>query len=263
MSAGRPAILVARSVDRAAGLAERLRPLGIDVVIAPVTATAPPERADALDAAVHELGSFDWVAVTSVNGAQALVDAAHRSGVDLPDAPTRWAAVGPATAAALQAAGLTVHLEATGTAAALVDVFPDPPGRVLLPLGDLASGTLERGLSARDWVVHRVVAYRTVPVPLPADVVAAARERRLDLAVVAAGSAARELANQFGPDAPPVVAIGEPSAAAARAAGLEVRATAVEPTDDGLAASVTAALALAPVPGWNPGPDTASEKEQA
>lgn len=249
-------VLVARPAARAAGLAGVLRSLGARVLVAPVTGSAPPESPTGLVGAVTRADAYDWVALTSVNGVASLARAAGGAGVDLRVTDVRWAAVGPATATALRALGLEPALVASGTAAALVEAFGPaaPTGRrVLLPLGDLASGTLERGLLGAGWDVDRVVAYRTVPVPLPDDVAAAARERRLDLAVVAAGSAARELAGQLGVDAPPVVTIGEPSAAAARDAGLDVAGVAQEPTDAALTACVTAALAHRAAPEWNPG----------
>ncbi|GAB2463312.1 uroporphyrinogen-III synthase [Xylanimonas ulmi] len=311
-------VLVPRAPERAGALAGLLRDLGAEVLVSPVTTTAPPAEAG-LDAAVRALDGVAWVAVTSVNGVEALTAAADRAGIALARAATRWAAVGPATAAALRGAGVEVALEAAGTAADLAAAFPPPPGpasptgparppspaspsgpasppgpasgrgeptesepaeagpdsappvsheparqaatpdrRVLLPLGDLARTTLADGLRARGWDVRGVVAYRTVPAALPHDVVAAARARRLDAAVVAAGSAARELARQLGGDAPPVVAIGRPSADAARAAGLRVAAVAAAPTDAALAAAVVTALA-APARPWA----TAPEEENA
>jgi uroporphyrinogen-III synthase len=280
--AGR-AVLVPRDPARAAALAELLRAEGAEVLVAPVTATAPPPDPDALDAAVRDLvgGRHAWVAVTSVNAVAALRGAAARTGVVLGDVPSRWAAVGPATAQALERAGVRVSLTAAGTAAALAEAFPLPPevseardapaspasdttpatthvseardapaspasdrtprDSVLLPLGDLARRTLADGLEARGWVVRTAVAYRTVPVELPGDVVARARTGGLDAVVVAAGSAAREIARQLG-DGTPVVAIGRPSADAAAAAGLRVAAVAADPTDSALADAVAHAF---------------------
>ena len=269
-------VLVLRVPSRARALAELLRGLGARVLVAPVTATAPALDAAALDDAVRGLAGFAWVAVTSVNGVEALVEAAARTGVALDAAPVRWAAVGPATAAALREAGVRVEVESAGTAG---DLFSDlsergsvggepgsdspaplpcvsEPGHtpvgsgsdtsVLLPLGDLARTTLSDGLAALGWSVTGVVAYRTVPVDLPDDIADLARAGGIDAAVVAAGSAARELARQLGADAPPVVAIGEPSATAARQAGLTVVATAAAPTDVSLTEALTITLDTTP-----------------
>ncbi|GAB3158657.1 hypothetical protein GCM10027059_03750 [Myceligenerans halotolerans] len=172
-------------------------------------------------------------------------------------AASRWACVGPATRRAVEANGLVVDLMPSGrmTAAALVDAFPDaPPGerggvpgvlserRVLVPLGDLAAPTLPDGLRAKGWEPHVVTAYRTVARELPRDVVEHAKGAGYDAVVVASGSAARQLAEQIGSQR--IVAIGEPSASAARDAGHEVVAVAAAPSDDALATAVVQALDL-------------------
>jgi uroporphyrinogen-III synthase len=252
-SAGHPAVLVARAPGRAAGLLALLRERGLDAVAAPVIERAPVEDLAELDAARERLrrGAYDWVAVTSVNAVDALLGPAADDMPDLADpisvSPVRWAAVGPATRQALAARGLAVDLVPdVATGAGLADVFPAAPAgnalragdhepRVLLPLGDLASDTLRRGLVAKGWAADVVTAYRTVTRELPP-----ALRRPYDVVVVASGSAARQVAAQLGPQR--VVAIGEPSARAAGAVGHTVLATAAEPTDEALADAVTEAL---------------------
>jgi uroporphyrinogen-III synthase len=112
---------------------------------------------------------------------------------------------------------------------------------VLLPLGDLAGPTLAAGLAGLGWVPDVVTAYRTVRTDLPPDVVARGREGGFAAVVVTSGSVAREVARQLGPVAP-VVAIGRPSADAARDAGLTVAGVAEHPTDEALATAVTTVL---------------------
>lgn len=248
-------VLVARAPERAAGLAERLRSHGLEVVVAPVIERAPADDHAPLDDAVRGLarGAFAWVVVTSVNAVDALLDAAARTGTSLTETRARWAAVGPATTRALAAAGVTTDLvpQDDATAAGLVAAFPDPAATdpetpaVLLPLGDLARPTLDDGLADRGWVPHVVTAYRTVRHDLPAAVAERARDGGFDVVVVSSGSVAREIASQAGTGIP-VVAIGTPSADAAREAGLRVAAVAAHPTDDALAAAVTAALDTLP-----------------
>ncbi len=268
-----PVVLVPRAPARAAGIAGLLRDAGHEVVVAPVIERAPVEDTSALEAAVRDLGdgAYAWVAVTSVNAVDALVAAAGRTGAPLAASArrARWAAVGQATRQALEAAGVAVEIvpEGESSAAGLVAAFADQPDaeqpdaeqpdaeqpdarhpdaraggrRVLLPLGDLAGPTLPDGLAALGWVPAVVTAYRTVRRELPADVAARGRAGGFDAVVVTSGSVAREVARQLGTRAP-VVAIGRPSAAAARAAGLRVAAVAERPTDEALAAAVTAVL---------------------
>lgn len=253
--AGQPAVLVARAPERSAGLLALLREHGLDPVAAPVIERAPVEDPAELDAARERLadGTYDWVAITSVNAVDALLGPAPGAS-DTPRAESaRWAAVGPATERALAAHGLAVDLvPRTATGAGLSDAFPEAPGspgpadtraaadagpapRVLLPLGDLASDTLRAGLVAKGWAVDVVTAYRTVARELPAEL-----RGPYDVVVVASGSAARQIAAQLGPQR--VVAIGEPSARAAGDVGHTVLAVAATPTDEALADAVTEAL---------------------
>ncbi|MEU2202071.1 uroporphyrinogen-III synthase [Isoptericola sp. NPDC019482] len=262
-------VLVARAPGRGAGLAARLRDHGLDVVVAPVIERAPADDLAPLDDAVRGLarGAFVWVAVTSVNAVDALADAAARTGTSLAEARARWAAVGPATTRALAAAGVTSDLvpDDDATAAGLVAAFPDPAATdpetpaVLLPLGDLARPTLDDGLADRGWAPHVVTAYRTVRHALPAEVAKRARAGGFDVVIVSSGSVAREIAAQTG-TATPVVAIGGPSADAAREAGLRVAAVAARPTDDALAAAVEQALAETRPTGANRAPETSAKE---
>jgi uroporphyrinogen-III synthase len=241
-----PAVLVARTPERAAALLTLLRERGLDPVAAPVIERAPVDDRTELDTARERLdhGVYEWVALTSVNAVDALLGPAPDP--TRPAGPAavsvRWAAVGPATRHALASYGLDVELvPGTATGAGLAEAFPAAPDdlpapRVLLPLGDLASDTLRTGLTAKGWAVDVVTAYRTVTRELPAEL-----RRPYDVVVVASGSAARQVAAQLGPQR--VVAIGEPSARVAGAVGHTVLAVAAEPTDEALADAVTEALA--------------------
>jgi uroporphyrinogen-III synthase len=258
-----PVVLVPRAPERAAGLVDLLRAAGAEAVVAPVIERAPADDLAALDHAVRRLtaGAYAWVVVTSVNAVDALVAAAARTGVALAASArtARWAAVGQATRRSLEDAGIGVDLVPDGeaSAAGLVSAFSELSGAgdlsgsrapessrtraVLLPLGDLAGPTLAAGLAGLGWVPDVVTAYRTVRTDLPPDVVARGREGGFTAVVVSSGSVAREVARQLGPVAP-VVAIGRPSADAARDAGLTVTAVAEHPTDEALAAAVITVL---------------------
>jgi hydroxymethylbilane synthase len=89
--------------------------------------------------------------------------------------------------------------------------------------------------------VRRVPVYRTVVAPQPADVIG--EWPRFDLFVVTAGSVARAAVEAGGLPGPRVVALGATSAAAARAAGLDVVGVAERPDAAGIAGAVIVALA--------------------
>ncbi|WP_426310462.1 uroporphyrinogen-III synthase [Cellulosimicrobium sp. E-16] len=257
-------VLVPRAPERAAGLAATLRDAGARVLVSPAIERARVEDTAPADGAVARLahGDFAWVVVTSVNAIDELVASAARQGLDLDDAARRssWAAVGPATRRALEAVGIQVDLEptensarglvATFAALASTDHASTSRGRglVLLPQGDLAAPTMHDGLHALGYVPHVVTVYRTVTHALAPDVVAAWRAGEVDAVVLTSGSVAREVAGQLGPrDDVAGVAIGDPTARAARAVGLRLDAVAARPTDAALATALTTVLSGDPV----------------
>ncbi|WP_229242296.1 uroporphyrinogen-III synthase [Cellulosimicrobium marinum] len=123
---------------------------------------------------------------------------------------------------------------------------PDPtagPRTVLLPQGDLAAATMADGLRGLGYDPLVVTVYRTVAHDLDPAVVAAWRAGEVDAVVLTSGSVAREVARQLGPrDDVAGVAIGEPTARAARAVGLRLDAVAERAADDALAAALTTVL---------------------
>ena len=255
-------VLIPRAPGRGAGLARLVEQAGGTAVVAPLVSRADigdDDRA-VLDTAVAGLrdGDVAWVAVTSVNAVDELVASAARVDAGPGREPlariargTRWAAVGPATARALAAVGITVDLVATeNSAVGLLAEWPEvervtdtaPAPRVLLPLGDLARPTLETGLRERGFAPVRVTTYRTVSHPAPPEVVSAWREGRFDAVVLTSGSVAREVAEQLGPrEDVSVVAIGEPTRRAAVETGQQVAAVARTADDDGLLAALVEA----------------------
>ena len=238
---GRPlfgtGVVVTRAPEGGGGLAARLRAAGAEVVEVPtIRIVEPADGGAALADAVATVGSYDWVVVTSPNGARRFC-AQLRDGRDL--AGVRLAAIGPGTAATLAEHHLVVDLVPERyVAESLLAAFPDPPGgrtgRVLLPRAEVARDVLPDGLRARGWDVDVVDAYRTVP----AEVSETDRTRiaEAQVATFASASAVTNFVAALGVDAvPPVVAtIGPITSAAARDLGLEVAVEAEEHTLDGL-----------------------------
>jgi uroporphyrinogen-III synthase len=154
-----------------------------------------------------DAGAYDWLVVTSRNGAHELA----RRGVTA----NRIAAIGPATAGALRAHGLRVDLVAsTHTQEGLREELPE--GTVLLAA---AEGAGQDVLDADFLPLYRTIELRP---DAPSS----------DVALLMSGSAARALA-ATGAHVP-VVAIGPQTAAEAEAAGLEVVGVAASHDLDGL-----------------------------
>jgi uroporphyrinogen III methyltransferase/synthase len=203
-------VIVTRPRGQARPLVEALAALGADVVECPLIEIerVSDEPVDA--------GGYDWVIVTSPNGAEELA----RRGRNL----CRIAAVGPGTADALRAHGLDPSfLPSASTQDALVRELPRPAGRVLFAAAEGARRGPVEELGADFVVLYRT---RELAPELPAG----------DLVVLASASAARAYAAAHG--TAPAVSIGPETTKAARSAGLEVAVEARTHDLDGLIAAV-------------------------
>jgi uroporphyrinogen III methyltransferase / synthase len=238
-------VVVTRPADQAAPLAALLREHGAEPVALPVIETiAPDDGGAALGEALAGVGVYDWLVVTSSNGARAVLaglrDARDLGGVSV-------AAIGPATAAVLKEGNVVADLVPDRyVAEGLVEAFPDPPaggGRVLVPRAQVARDALPEGLRERGWDVDVVAAYRTVAVSHPPEVVAAAASA--DVITFTSSSTVSRYLDLAGPDRVPAVVacIGPVTAATARAHGVTVDVEAAEHTVEGLVEALVAFVA--------------------
>ncbi|WP_366180794.1 uroporphyrinogen-III synthase [Actinomyces timonensis] len=265
---------------RAAGdrIAAALEEAGAEVVAVALTETVPG-NSGAMARAQERLasGAYAWVVLTSARALAAM---------SLAGAPasTRFAAVGPGTARALEESiGRRADVVADGGAAGLLREpllvggpqspgpygegasgaeRPEGRGRLLLPASAIADPALADGLREAGWLVEAVPAYSTRTAPAdslppglarawgsPADPASGG----FDAVVLLAGSGARALHELLGP--PParpagagrrtaVVALGPSTAAEAARLGLGPDAVADSPTPHGVLSAVSAAIAI-------------------
>ncbi len=188
---GPPRVVVTRSEPSDGPLSSELRNLGLPVLLWPAV-TVEPTPTGPLEAALHEVASFDWIVFASRHAVAAV------TGI-LPTAPldVRVAAVGQATAQVLRQRGWPVDLlPSEANAAALVAAFeaaaaagelamrapndraptqqdagPAPPFaqalpplrglRILFPASSRALPTIAAGLTQLGAEVVQVEAYRT------------------------------------------------------------------------------------------------------
>ena len=213
-------VIVTRPGAQAGPLVAALRAHGFDSVLFPLL------EIESIDDGPIDLNGYDWVIVTSANGAWEL---AHRGRGALP----RVAAVGQQTAGELARLGLPVDfVPSEPSQEALVAEFPRPVGRALFVAAE----------GARDLLA----------VALPADFRAAYRTLEVDpgdppdgeLVLLASPSAARAWAKLD--VAIPAITIGPQTTEAARAAGLAVVAEAQTQDVHGLVDSAAAWRASSP-----------------
>jgi len=233
-------------------LALLLEQAGAVVLKVPAMRIVGPVGGEALAAAAAGLEGFDWVILSSGNGARALVEACGRGGkmVGRGGPRPRVCAVGPATRVVLEEEGWPVDLVpedflAEGILAALDAEGGVRGQRLLLPRPIDAPDLLPAGLRIRGAEVVEVEAYRNVPDPEGMERLRrAVRGDEVDLITLTAASSARRVAEVLGGDAgrARIVAMGPSTASAAAGAGLPVAAVADPHTLEGLVLACARAL---------------------
>jgi uroporphyrinogen-III synthase len=223
-------IVVTRPESRP--LAAALEALGAEVSIVPLIEIRPVEDPRALDAAVADLATYDWVVFTSVNGVAAVGE--RLTGVG----EARVAAVGPVTAESVRDLGIEPSFVAARASEDIAaGLGPIDGARVLLPQADISDPRLADELRERGATVDTVVAYRTIQ--LEPTLWGVLPLRIAHAIVLASGSAVRSLASIAGSleglgDSTILVCIGPKTAAVAREVGLPVGLVADETTADGI-----------------------------
>jgi uroporphyrinogen-III synthase len=166
-------ILITRARHQAGRLAEALEAHGAEVLRLPTIEIVPPESYAHLDALLEVASGFDWLIVTSANGAAALSDRMRFLGIPLQRLKhLQVAAIGPATAAAITRIGLKVAaMPDEYVAEAVVAMLREKVAgqRVLLARAAVARDVIPEQLRKCGADIHVVEAYRTI---IPADSIA-------------------------------------------------------------------------------------------
>lgn len=232
-------VLLTRPVGQGDDLVASLERHGIAVAHVPSIAIAPTPD-DQLHGAIATLRAPDWLVVTSVNGAAAVLRALGRNRLAR---GVRVAAIGPATAHRLQQAGVRVSaVPRRYLSAEIAEAMGSVAGtRVVLARADQASPRLAEALAARGAQVEQLVAYRILEGPdTSREAAALALAAGLEAILFTSGSSVRGLLALL-PEplrdrarAVPAICIGPVTAAAAAGAGFRVAAVADEHTAAGL-----------------------------
>jgi uroporphyrinogen-III synthase len=197
-------VVVTRAAEQSESLVEALKARGADPLVLPMVAFAPPNDVSALDQAIRELRTYDWVFLTSQNVLRALGERCDLLKTDVREAfgDARIAAVGPATAVAAENEGLRVSYVAAkhqGTALAEELVSRVRGKRVLLPRSDRANPGLVDKLKQSGADVAEVCAYKTIrPERDDAEGAAAIMKGRTDAVLFFSPSAVHHLQELLG-----------------------------------------------------------------
>ncbi len=240
-------LVVTRAASQADGLVAALEALGARVVRLPAIRVEPAVDQAPLRRAVQGASGYHWVIFTSANGVDFFVRAAEDLGFDVNGAlaSTRLCCIGPATASAIEALGLTVEVvPETHTAEAVVEALsartPVRGQRILIPTVAEARPVLRAGLRELGAEVDTVTAYRTLSIENPNPSALNQIEQGVDLVTFTSPSAVRSFHRLVGGA---VVAdagvIGPVTADAARELGYRVAVEADPVTIPGLVAAIS------------------------
>jgi uroporphyrinogen-III synthase len=166
-------ILITRAQRQAQSLASALEEKGATVVAIPAIEIIPPDSYDALDAALWNAKKYQWLVVTSVNGAEVLAERLATLKLPIPALEAvKVAAIGPATARALGELGLHVdEVPKQAIAESLVESLRDKVRgkNVLLVRAKVARDVLPEELRKAGATVDVVDAYQTIVPATSAD----------------------------------------------------------------------------------------------
>jgi uroporphyrinogen-III synthase len=159
-------VLVGRARHQAGALSVELRKLGATVLEIPFIEIRKPRSFGPLDAALRNLGTYDWLILTSVNGVDAMWKRLPKlRPVNEGLGDVRVAAIGPATKKAIEQRGVNVAIVPQEYVAESVvrSLRRRVKGkRVLLVRAKVARDVIPRELRKAGALVDVVEAYETV-----------------------------------------------------------------------------------------------------
>jgi uroporphyrinogen III methyltransferase/synthase len=194
--AGR-SIVVTRSADQAAALADPLRALGAEVIAMPVLEVVDPPDLEPIDSAIQSLATYHWVVLTSTNAVDRLVLRMEALGKSVRLLKgVKVAAIGSTTAERMRALGVEPDLvPQTARAEGLVLEFErlgvGKGCRILIPRALRAREVLPYALRLRGAVVDVAPVYQTVPVPPDPAVLVRLDAGTIDCVTFTSGAIAR------------------------------------------------------------------------
>jgi uroporphyrinogen-III synthase len=186
-------------------LANALSDRGAIAICRPLIEFSDPKDFAPLDAGISRLGEFDWLIFTSAEAVRAVARRSCKCGRSLKQVGNdlRVAAVGPATAQAIQKTGMQVDYEAqTHTGVGLANELGEKVRgkRVLLPRSDRAKADLPLALRSHGADVTEVIAYRTLlPTAIQRQELNEFASGKADAILFFSPSAVTHFAEAFGP----------------------------------------------------------------
>lgn len=239
-------ILVTRARKQASTLSFRLAVLGAEVIELPaIEITQTPEHIQALDSAVTRAHKYNWLVLTSVNGATLFFDRLQALGARLEShSGLNIASIGPETARAIENHGFSVAVTAsTYTAEGLLSSLSGmnlQGTRVMLARAEGSRPILPEGLTRLGATVDEFCTYAAAsPSRIPERAIQRLRSGDVDIVTFASSSTVKNLVSILEGDVEPlkgtcIACIGPVTADTARELGLDVTIVAREHSIPGL-----------------------------
>ena len=251
----RRTVLLACSEMKAGALSAGLAALGAEILVFPVISMEGTADKAPLDAALEALDDYSWIVFTSAYGVRFFLQRMDERGIPrVRCGRLRVCAVGPATAAALEASGVAVSLvpkdyAAEGVLAALAERHGGlanlAGARILLPRAKEARDLLPRTLEACGARVDVVSCYENTRPDVDQGLVQSVLDHPPDALVFTSSSTVRNFVSLLGDDraaallaSAVVAALGPVTAETLRSAGKRAEIVPPENTIPALIAAI-------------------------
>jgi uroporphyrinogen III methyltransferase/synthase len=243
-------ILVTRPLPLSEGFKIQLQDKGAAVTVFPLIKIIPAAK-KTVDAVIGGVSSYDWVIITSANGAELLTDSLKRNGMGYNElSNTRIAAIGPVTAKILEERGLkSMIVPEIYTQEALAEAFlkfaEAGKKRVLLLHSRESRPVLRDSLFRKGFDVDEFFLYKTVFTGNKEKFRSLLSSSSMDTVTITSSSCARSLFHIMKGQSMErfrkkmnIAAIGPVCAKTARSLGMKVSIVAREYTTAGLTDSI-------------------------
>ena len=243
-------IIVTRARAQASDFAECLESYGAEVIQFPTIETQPILDNAALDRAIAQLATYNWVIFTSVNAVEYFYRHLRENGKDARSlGNARICAVGQKTVAALDQIGIRAdYVPSQYRGATLAAELEGVKGqKILLPRAWIAADDLPNGLRDRGAIVDAIPIYETIKAgaegreALEADL----HNGRIDMVTFTSSSTVTNFLEMFGShpsaallDQVHIAVIGPSTTATAEAKGLTVDIVAKQASVESLAEEI-------------------------
>jgi uroporphyrinogen-III synthase len=247
-------VLVGRAPHQARALASGLSALGAEVLSIPFIEIRKPSSYKPLDSALKKLAEYDWLILTSVNGAEAIWERSQTLDINVKSFEhLKIAAIGPATKKSIEKHGLKVDVVPERyVAESVVESLRNRVAgkRVLLARAKVAREVIPNELEKLGAQVDVVEAYETVVPPRSRERLQSALKgkRQPDVIAFTSSSTVRNFVEMLGRkitksqlDRVQFASIGPVTSSTLRELGLPVHIEARQYTIPGLIDAVLAA----------------------